>query len=702
MGLMARVLAFAAPKPKDGGGHESESMELVAWRMGLIAPNGKRKEQWDWFVLALVLYTGVQVPFTLSFYAFNDWAVSPVGFIFDILVDICYIADIFISWRTTYYNREGLLVVDKKLAREKYLKTWFTIDFVASVPFRHIFFIAYLGQTVQAPAGVRLPSLLKLSRVFRLGKKIDRLSSSKMFRIFQFTCTLLYACHCYACIWYWQGNSAAPLDGEVIELPGINGTSWVYRYELSNEDLQMKYTTALYWAITTMMKSPWFHPASPGEFGSAIIMIIFGCVLFAYFIGNVTAVITAANAAGGRYRGQISELKLFCVSHGVGAKLTSKLLAYQDAVWTETFGGQNRQQMVNSLPSHLQLPVTVDMYHQILDALPFLFDCTSAGGVSFLNALKVQVCDRSDMLLRAGALATTMYVLNRGEIKIDVDLDALKETIEDHVPGGRVGGSKKPKKMKKSAKDAIRGRTDKMGTLLGFQNPFKTIVQLDYSVTAITRCSLLSITRSQLKEVLTQFPQDQEVFMKQIEHAHQTNLGSTGGPKGRETNASRVSMGPGNAPSAKEFAEFSTMSTSSTHATLAEITKEAREIEESEKREEDAIMEQGAASIPEAEAVGTEGVKVMASTQSVNELRRKVDTLTKIVTAQYQMMEQQSHAIAQLSHHLKMKPGSNAGSVPSPMQNNNPQDSDGRASAIFENSTNRSNAGGESVAVLLT
>ena len=42
-----------------------------------------------------------------------------------------------------------------------------------------------------------------------------------------------------------------------------------------------------------------------------------GCcagVLFAYFLGNVTAVITAANASGGRYRSQIEQLKSFCIS----------------------------------------------------------------------------------------------------------------------------------------------------------------------------------------------------------------------------------------------------------------------------------------------------------------------------------------------------------------------------------------------------
>lgn len=97
----------------------------------------------------------------------------------------------------------------------------------------------------------------------RLGKKIDRLSSSKMFRILQFTFMLIFACHWYACIWYWAGTTAPPDSGGIDPLPGEDGTSWVWRYDIENEQLGMRYTAALYWAVTTMMKSPWFHPASP-------------------------------------------------------------------------------------------------------------------------------------------------------------------------------------------------------------------------------------------------------------------------------------------------------------------------------------------------------------------------------------------------------------------------------------------------------
>lgn len=219
-------------------------MELVAHRMGLIAPNGPRKGQWDWFVLALVLYTSVTVPLTVAFYPFTSIQVSHFGFAVDVLVDLCFIADMFVSWRTTFYTREGLLVMDKKLVRLKYLKTYFAPDVIASIPFRHIAtIIAMSANSTDDFAGWKLPALLKLTRLIRLGKKINRLSTSKFFRIAQFTLMLLFAAHWYACLWFWMGESQPPDPAEgLIEFPGQDGTSWVYRLHLENETKIMQYT----------------------------------------------------------------------------------------------------------------------------------------------------------------------------------------------------------------------------------------------------------------------------------------------------------------------------------------------------------------------------------------------------------------------------------------------------------------------------
>ena len=74
--------------------------------------------------------------------------------------------------------------------------------------------------------------------------------------------------------------------------------------------------------------------------------------------------------------------------------------------------------------------------------------------------------------------------------------------------GGRIGGPKKmDKKKRMTAKDMMRGRTDKFGTLIGFHDVSKPVTPRAYSVNATTRVSLLMITRSQLNQMFNLFPQ---------------------------------------------------------------------------------------------------------------------------------------------------------------------------------------------------
>lgn len=58
----------------------------------------------------------------------------------DILVDIMFIIDILINFRTTYVNKNDEVVSHPKRIAAHYIKGWFIIDLVAAIPFDLIFF----------------------------------------------------------------------------------------------------------------------------------------------------------------------------------------------------------------------------------------------------------------------------------------------------------------------------------------------------------------------------------------------------------------------------------------------------------------------------------------------------------------------------------------------------------------------------------
>ena len=102
------------------------------------------KALWDWFVLALVLYISIEIPYEAAFFqkevrSKGVWEKISSGEpreVVNLLVDLMFIADILINFRTTYVDTTSAVVISapKRIAVH-YLKTWFTIDFVSAIPF---------------------------------------------------------------------------------------------------------------------------------------------------------------------------------------------------------------------------------------------------------------------------------------------------------------------------------------------------------------------------------------------------------------------------------------------------------------------------------------------------------------------------------------------------------------------------------------
>ena len=112
-------------------------------RKFLINHEGKFKVIWDWLVLLLVIFTAIQVPFYATFtrtapviFDIGDGGHSEAIVILTTMVDLIFIVDIFLNFRTTYVRSSSeLKEQDSKKIAKHYLKTWFLIDLLAAIPF---------------------------------------------------------------------------------------------------------------------------------------------------------------------------------------------------------------------------------------------------------------------------------------------------------------------------------------------------------------------------------------------------------------------------------------------------------------------------------------------------------------------------------------------------------------------------------------
>ena len=99
------------------------------------------KSAWDWLILLLVIYIAVFTPYAAAFLSneprqdVDSTLFSSDPFvILDFVVDMMFMIDIVVNFRTTYLDSGELIVQPWKIAAN-YLKTWFLIDAVSAVPF---------------------------------------------------------------------------------------------------------------------------------------------------------------------------------------------------------------------------------------------------------------------------------------------------------------------------------------------------------------------------------------------------------------------------------------------------------------------------------------------------------------------------------------------------------------------------------------
>lgn len=161
--------------------------------------------------------------------------------IFNAIIDLLFMIDVFINFRTTYVNaKTGEEIFDKKKIIKNYLKGRFWIDILASLPMDAVtlMFAPSAGNNIIFD----LFGLLKLVRVLRLSRIImymnlrdDIKMSLKLVKLIFFIIMYL---HCQGCAWQLV------VKGDEEWIPPLD---WVFvKTQIYDQTVLMQYLNAIF------------------------------------------------------------------------------------------------------------------------------------------------------------------------------------------------------------------------------------------------------------------------------------------------------------------------------------------------------------------------------------------------------------------------------------------------------------------------
>lgn len=97
----------------------------------IIEPNSLFMKVWSFVIILSLTYTATIMPFRIAFFP-NDMSSSL--FMFDTVLDFVFLFDIYVNFNIPITNKNKVVSYSRKKITLGYLKTWFTIDLISSLP----------------------------------------------------------------------------------------------------------------------------------------------------------------------------------------------------------------------------------------------------------------------------------------------------------------------------------------------------------------------------------------------------------------------------------------------------------------------------------------------------------------------------------------------------------------------------------------
>ncbi|ESO87949.1 hypothetical protein LOTGIDRAFT_126829 [Lottia gigantea] len=341
------------------------------------------KAVWDWIILLLVIYTAIFTPYAAAFLLSEEKKsltretaesrYSDPMTIIDLIVDIMFIIDIFINFRTTYINKNDEVVSHPGKIAVHYFKGWFLIDVVAAIPFDLLLFGSETDETTTLIGLLKTARLLRLVRVAR---KLDRYSEYGAAVLLLSMATFALIAHWLACIWYAIGNVERPYlkepkIGWLDELARQTHQFYLPNDTNSGPTVKSKYVTALYFTFSSLT-SVGFGNVSPNTNSEkifSILIMLIGSLMYASIFGNVSAIIQRLYSGTARYHTQMLRIKEFIRFHQIPNPLRQRLEEYFQHAWSYT-NGIDMNQVLKSFPECLQADICLHLNRNLLNNCP--------------------------------------------------------------------------------------------------------------------------------------------------------------------------------------------------------------------------------------------------------------------------------------------------------------------------------------------
>eukprot|EP01052_Picozoa_sp_SAG31_P004477 SAG31_NODE_186_length_20918_cov_26.890917_5_plen_530_part_00 len=428
----------------------AEERELEAeYKFCFLRPTSTTRQIWDGFQVPLLLYIFVAVPYRTAFN--EELEPSQWMFWFEVLIDLYFLFDIVLNFRTAIMNESnGLLIIEQCEIAKRYATTWLLIDVASCLPVTYIALLAKgdAGEgdgsqfkAIKSLRMLRLAKMLRVLRVKRMLQRYDELIRPVMngMKISGLSIAVIFIAHLVGCLWYLVGSDNQIMeDGttlygwtrtygdwddcdvhEHIKLtPNENGTHEACSPRATTWN---QYLTSLYWAATTVTTVGYGDISASTDIEKifAFGAMVFGVMIFALVSGSLTAIVMSSKAAEQVYYEKMDSIRQYLQAKKVPSDVRRKVITFYTTLWTGN-AVYDEKEILRELPQAIKRQVVSHLYRDMIDSVRLFSNIRGENRDEILCkiclGLEHTVALANDCIMIEGEIGSEMYIIEVGEV----------------------------------------------------------------------------------------------------------------------------------------------------------------------------------------------------------------------------------------------------------------------------------------------
>ncbi|XP_034042407.1 potassium/sodium hyperpolarization-activated cyclic nucleotide-gated channel 1-like [Thalassophryne amazonica] len=374
-------------------------------------------------MLLLMVGNLIIIPVGITFFKDEH---TPPWIVFNVVSDTFFLMDLVLNFRTGIVKEDNTeIILDPQQIKIKYLRSWFVVDFISSIPVDYIFLIVETRidsdfyKTARALRIVRFTKILSLLRLLRLSRLIRYIHqweeifhmtydlASAMVRIVNLIGMMLLLCH-------WDGC----LQFLVPMLQDFPADCWVSKNKMVNDTWGQQYSYALFKAMSHMLCIGYgmYPPVGMTDVWLTILSMIVGATCYAMFVGHATALIQSLDSSRRQYQEKYKQVEQYMSFHKLPADMRQRIHDYYE----HRYQGKmfDEESILGELNEPLREEIINFNCRKLVASMPLFANADPNFVTSMLTKLRFEVFQPGDYIIREGTIGKKMYFIQHGVVSV--------------------------------------------------------------------------------------------------------------------------------------------------------------------------------------------------------------------------------------------------------------------------------------------